>query len=89
MKARGPLCKVLEALKTTRYRLSVMSLSATTQGFLREVESSTGFKVLVEEQGSGLQAPLLAKVQVARRSFPFHRLVYHPSAGAMADYLVC
>ena len=66
-----------------------MSLSATTQGFLREVESSTGFKVLVEEQGSQLQAPLLAKVQVARRGMPFHRVVYHPSAGAMADYLVC
>jgi hypothetical protein len=29
-----------------------MSLSATTQGFLKEVESSTGLKVLVEEQGS-------------------------------------
>jgi hypothetical protein len=66
-----------------------MSLSATTQGFLREVESSTGFKVLVEEQGSQLQAPLLAKVQVARRGMPFHRVVYHPSAGDMADYLVC
>ena len=66
-----------------------MSLSATTQGFLKEVESSTGFKVLVEEQGSGLQVPLLAKVQVARRGMPFHRVVYHPSAGGMADYLVC
>ena len=66
-----------------------MSLSATTQGFLREVESSTGFKVLVEEQGSGLQVPLLAKVQVARRGMPFHRVVYHPSAGGMADYLIC
>ena len=66
-----------------------MSLSATTQGFLREVKSSTGFKVLVKEQGSGLQVPLLAKVQVARRGMPFHRVVYHPSAGGMADYLVC
>jgi hypothetical protein len=66
-----------------------MSLSATTQGFLREVESSTGFKVLVEEQGLGLKAPLLAKVQVARRSFPFHRMAYHSSAGAMADSLAC
>ena len=66
-----------------------MSLSATTQGFLKEVESSTGFKVLVEEQWSGLQVPLLAKVQVARRGMPFHRVVYHPSAGGMADYLVC
>lgn len=66
-----------------------MSLSATTQGFLREVESSTGLKVLVEEQGSQLQVPLLAKVQVARRGIPFHRVVYHPSAGDMADYLVC
>ena len=60
MKARGPLCKVLAVLKTTQYLLGVMSLSATTQGFLKEVESSTGFKVLVEEQGSGLQVPLLA-----------------------------
>ena len=66
-----------------------MSLNATTQGFLKEVESSTGFKVLVEEQGSQLQAPLLAKVQVARRGMPFHRVVYHPSAGGMAYYLVC
>ena len=47
-----------------------MSLNATTQGFLKEVESSTGLKVLVEEQGSQLQAPLLAKVQVARRGMP-------------------
>jgi hypothetical protein len=66
-----------------------MSLSATTLGFLKGVESSTGLKVLVEEQGSQLQAPLLAKVQVARRGMPFHRVVYHPSAGDMADYLVC
>ena len=43
----------------------------------------------MEEQGSGLQVPLLAKVQVARRGMPFHRVVYHPSAGGMADYLVC
>ena len=84
-----PRLKVLAVLKTTQYVLAVMSLSATTQGFLREVESSTGFKVLVEEQGSGLQVPLLAKVQVARRGMPFHRVVYHPSAGGMADYLVC
>jgi hypothetical protein len=62
------------------YRFGSMSLNATTQGFLKEVESSTGFKVLVEEQGSQLQAPLLAKVQVARRGMPFHRVVYHPSA---------
>jgi len=51
MKARGPLCKVLAVLKTTQYLLGVMSLSATTQGFLKEVESSTGLKVLVEAQG--------------------------------------
>ena len=80
---------MLAVLKTTQYRLGVRSLSATTQGFLKEVEASTGLKVLVEEQGSQLQAPLLAKVQVARRGMPFHRVVYHPSAGAMADYLVC
>ncbi len=66
-----------------------MSLSATIQEFLREVESSTGLKVLVEEQGSQLQVPLLAKVQLARRDVPFQRVVYHPRAGAMADYLVC
>ncbi len=57
-----PLLKVLAVLKTTQYVPGAMSLSATTQGFLKEVESSTGFKVLVEEQGSGLQVPLLAKV---------------------------
>ena len=79
----------LAALLQFFYRIPSMSLSATTQGFLKEVESSTGFKVLVEEQGSGLQVPLLAKVQVARRGMPFHRVVYHPSAGGMADYLVC
>ena len=79
----------LAALLQFFYRIPSMSLSATTQGFLKEVESSTGFKVLVEEQGSGLQVPLLAKVQVARRGMPFHRVVYHPSAGGMADYLIC
>ena len=66
-----------------------MSVSTTTQEFLREVESSTGLKVLVEEQGSKLQVPLLAKVQLARRDVPFQRVVYHPRARAMADYLVC
>lgn len=65
-----------------------MSLSSTTQGFLREVESSTGLGVVVEEDPQ-LQAPLLAKVQVARRGIPFHRVAYHPSAQGMADYLVC
>lgn len=64
-----------------------MSLSATTQGFLREVESSTGLKVLVEEDPR-LQPPLLAKVHVARNGVPFHRVVYHPTAHGMADYLV-
>ena len=81
--------KILAVLTTTQYLARVMSLSATTQGFLREVEASTGLKVLVEEQASHLQVPLLAKVQVARRGMPFHRVVYHPSAGAMADYLIC
>jgi hypothetical protein len=65
-----------------------MSLSSTTQGFLREVESSTGLRVVVEEDPS-LPAPLLAKVQVARGGIPFHRVVYHPSAQGMADYLIC
>ena len=65
-----------------------MSLSSTTQGFLKEVESSTGLGVVVEEDPR-LQAPLLAKVQVARRGIPFHRVAYNPSAHGMADCLVC
>ena len=65
-----------------------MSLSSTTQGFLSEVESSTGLRVVVEEDPR-LQAPLLAKVQIARRGIPFHRVSYHPTAQGMADYLVC
>jgi hypothetical protein len=65
-----------------------MALGATTQGFLREVETATGLKVLVDED-PGLQAPLLAKVQIARGGIPFHRVSYHPTAQGMADYLIC
>ena len=64
-----------------------MGLGATSQQFLREVETLTGLPVEVEID-ERLQAPLLARFQMARGAVPFHRVSYHPSAGAMADYLI-
>jgi hypothetical protein len=64
-----------------------MSLGAISQQFLREVETATGLPVHVEAD-ERLQPPLLARVQLARRGAPLHRVTYHPNARAMADYLI-
>jgi hypothetical protein len=64
-----------------------MSLGAISQQFLREVETATGMPVHVEAD-ERLQPPLLARVQLARRGAPLHRVAYHPNARAMADYLI-
>ncbi|MEI6340522.1 MAG: hypothetical protein WCR07_01070 [Verrucomicrobiota bacterium] len=64
-----------------------MSLGAISHQFLQQVEALTGLPVRVEPD-ERLQPPLLARVQVARRGVPLHRVSYHPSARAMADYLI-
>lgn len=64
-----------------------MSLGSISQQFLQQVETVTGLPVHVEVD-ERLQPPLLAKVQIARRGVPLHRVAYHPSARAMADYLI-
>ncbi len=64
-----------------------MSLGSISQQFLKEVEIATGLPVQVEPDDR-LQHPLLAKVQIARHGMPLHRVTYHPSAKAMADYLI-
>lgn len=64
-----------------------MSLGAISQQFLRDVETATGLPVHVEPD-ERLQPPLLARVQIARRGAPLHRVTYHPDARAMADYLI-
>jgi hypothetical protein len=64
-----------------------MSLGAISQQFLRDVETATGLPVHVEPDDR-LQPPLLARVQIARRGAPLHRVTYHPDARAMADYLI-
>lgn len=64
-----------------------MALGAVSQTFLKEIEAVTGLPVHVHCDDQ-LQAPLLAHVQVARGGMPFHRVSYHPSASAMADFLI-
>lgn len=78
-------------LATSRVRLVVsgqrMSLGSISQQFLREVEAVTGRPVQVQADEQ-LQAPLLARVQMARGAVPLHRVTYHPNARAMVDYLI-
>lgn len=64
-----------------------MALNPVSHQFLRDVEAATGFPVHVEADDR-LQAPMLARVQMARGGVPIHRVSYHPDAGAMADYLI-
>ena len=64
-----------------------MSLGAVSETILKQVEAVTGLPVQVESDNR-LQAPLLARVQIARGGIPLHRVTYHPSATGMADYLI-
>lgn len=64
-----------------------MALGTVSQTILKQVEAVTGLPVQVESDNR-LQAPLLARVQIARGGVPLHRVTYHPSATAMADYLI-
>ncbi|HRI15564.1 MAG TPA: hypothetical protein PLX89_21405 [Verrucomicrobiota bacterium] len=64
-----------------------MALGEISQQFLKNVEGATGLPVHVETD-SRLEPPLLARVQVARRGVPLHRVVFHPNARGMADYLI-
>ena len=52
-----------------------MALGAVSQTFLKEIEAVTGLPAYVDSDGH-LQAPLLARVQVARDGVPFHRVSY-------------
>lgn len=64
-----------------------MSLGPISQQFIREVEAATGRPVDVAADDQ-LQPPLLARVQIARKGIPVHRVSFHPNASAMVDYLI-
>lgn len=64
-----------------------MYLGSISQEFLQQVETVTGLPVNVEAD-ERLQSLMLARVQIARRGVPLHRVVYYPSTGAMADNLI-